>query len=564
MSAVAHPRSGYPIGPRVPWLIGFLCLGYLVAVPIGYMAFDSLTEGGFTLAAYREFFDDPKLRAAMRNSLLVAAGVAVLSVLVGAPLAFGVARTSMRGKTIVSATMIVSLVSPDFLLAMAYIALAGPNVGYFNLALRRVFDLDVMTGPLNIFTLWGLIFTALPHGVSYVFLTLVPALRNVDPALEEASRVQGAGALQTLRDVTLPLMRPALMSGALLAFAGSLAMYGPPHMLRLNVLTISIRESLIRLDFKGASAASIVLILMSLVALVVYRRSTRQAGRFRTVGGKSFGGRDTDLGWVGHAFTAVGIAYVLAALIVPYGGMLVISLMKSVGLGFSAGNWSFDNYRVVFSDPAVRAAAQLSITLAASAATLVAVLGFLVAHVLVRSKIPARSLLDYLSIVPLAVPGTALAIALAVIYLNPPLNMLGLYGSFGILFVAYVTRFVTFGVRTSQSALIQLSPEFEEASRVAGANGLTTVAFITLPMMRQTFIYTWLLVFVLALPELSASIILKGIHTQTLSTVLLDIWNGNGGLAQACAFGMTMFVSVAAILGVAAALSRKAGIRMGG
>ncbi|MBN9496196.1 MAG: iron ABC transporter permease [Alphaproteobacteria bacterium] len=564
MSAVAQPRSGYPIGPLVPWLIGFLCLSYLVAIPIGYMAYDSLTDGGFTLAAYREFFDDPKLRVAMRNSLLVAAGVAVLSVLVGAPLAFGVARTNMRGKAIVSATMIVSLVSPDFLLAMAYIALAGPNVGYFNLALRRVFDLDIMSGPLNIFTLWGLIFTALPHGVSYVFLTLVPALRNVDPALEEASRVQGAGALQTLRDVTLPLMRPALMSGALLAFAGSLAMYGPPHMLRLNVLTISIRESLIRLDFKGASAASIILILMSLVALVVYRRSTRQAERFRTVGGKSFGGRDTDLGWVGHAFTALGIAYVLAALIVPYGGMLVISLMKSVGLGFSAGNWSFDNYRVVFADPAVRAAAQLSITLAASAATLVAILGFLVAHVVVRSKIPARSLLDYLSIIPLAVPGTALAIALAVIYLNPPLNMLGLYGSFGILFVAYITRFVTFGVRTSQSALIQLSPEFEEASRVAGANGLTTVGFITLPMMRQTFIYTWLLVFVLALPELSASIILKGIHTQTLSTVLLDIWNGNGGLAQACAFGMTMFVSVATILGAAAALSRKAGIRMGG
>ncbi len=548
----------------VPWLIGFLCLGYLVAVPIGYMAYDSLTDGGFTLAAYREFFDDPKLRVAMRNSLLVAAGVAFLSVLVGAPLAFGVARSNMRGKAIVGATMIVALVSPDFLLAMAYIALAGPNVGYFNLALRRVLDLEGLSGPLNIFTLWGLIFTALPHGVSYVFLTLAPALRNVDPALEEASRVQGAGALQTLRDVTLPLMRPALMSGALLAFAGSLAMYGPPHMLRLNVLTISIRESLIRLDFKGASAASIILILMSLLALIVYRRSTRQAERFRTVGGKSFGGRDTDLGWVGHAFTALGIAYVLAALIVPYGGMLVISMMKSVGLGFSAGNWSLDNYRVVFADPAVRAAAELSIMLAASAATLVVALGFLVAYVIVRSRIPARALLDYLSIIPLAVPGTALAIALAVIYLNPPLNMLGLYGSFGILFVAYLTRFVTFGVRTNQSALIQLSPEFEEASRVAGANGMTTVGLITLPMMRQTLVYTWLLVFVLALPELSASIILKGIHTQTLSTVLLDIWNGNGGLAQACAFGMTMFVSVAAILGVAAALSRKSGIRIGG
>lgn len=521
------------------------------------MAYDSLTDEGVTLEAYREFFADAKLRAAMRNTLLVATGVAVLSVLVGAPLAFGVARTDMRGKGIVGATMIVSLVSPDFLLAMAYIALAGPNVGYLNLALRNVFDLQTTSGPLDIFTLWGLILTALPHGVAYVFLTLTPALRNVDPALEEAARVQGAGPLATLRDVTLPLMRPALLSGALLAFAGSLAMFGPPHMLRLHVLTISIRESLIRLDFKGASAASMVLIAMSLVALAVYRHSTRQAERFRTVGGKSFGGRAKASGLVGHAFAALGLIYVLAALVVPYGGMFVVSLMKTVGHGFEAGNWSLDNYRAVFADPAVRAAAKLSIGLAAGAATTVVALGFLVAYVVSRTKLPMRGLLDGLATVPLAVPGTALAIALVVIYLNPPLNALGFYGSFGILFVAYATRFVTFGVRTSQSALIQLSPEFEEASRVAGARGLTTVALITVPMMRATLLYTWLLVFVLALPELGASIVLKGIHTQTLSTVLLDVWNGNGGLAQACAFGITMFVSVAAILALAALISRK-------
>jgi iron(III) transport system permease protein len=222
----------------IAWAIAALWLAYLVAIPIGYMTVDSLTDDGLTLAAYVEFFEDPKLRTAMRNSLTVAAGVAVLSVLVGAPLAFGVVRTRMHGRSVVSAAMIVCLVSPDFLLAMAYIALAGPNAGYFNQALRTVFELKTESGPLNIFTLWGLVLTALPHGVSYVFLALVPALRNVDPALEEASRVQGAGPIETIRDVTLPLMRPALLSGALLAFSGSLAMYGPPHMLRLNVLTI--------------------------------------------------------------------------------------------------------------------------------------------------------------------------------------------------------------------------------------------------------------------------------------------------------------------------------------
>ena len=271
---------------RIAWVGSIVWLLYLVAVPFGYMIVDSLTEDGVTLQHFGDFAADPKLRAATLNSLLVATGVAALSVLVGAPLAFGVARTAMRGKAMVRATVIVSLISPDFLIAMAYIALAGPNAGYFNRIIRDGLGIGSGPGPLDIYSLWGLIFTALPHGVSYVFIALVPALRNMDPALDEAARLQGASGLRTVRDVTLPLMRPALLSGALLAFAGSLAMFGPPHMLRLNVLTIATREALVRLDFKAASATSVVLIALSLVALLLYRRSVRQAERFRTLGVK--------------------------------------------------------------------------------------------------------------------------------------------------------------------------------------------------------------------------------------------------------------------------------------
>jgi len=543
---------------RIAWVASIAWLLYLVAVPIGYMVVDSVTEDGITLQHFADFVADPKLRAATLNSLLVATGVAVLSVLVGAPLAFGVARTAMRGKGIVRATVIVSLISPDFLIAMAYIALAGPNAGYFNRIIRDGLGIGSGPGPLDIFSLWGLIFTALPHGVSYVFIALVPALRNMDPALDEAARLQGASGLRTVRDITLPLMRPALLSGALLAFAGSLAMFGPPHMLRLNVLTIATREALVRLDFKAASATSVVLIALSLVALLFYRRSVRQADRFRTLGGKGFTHRDAGLGKAVHLLTALGVAYALISLVIPYGGMLMVSLMKSVGQGVTWGNWTFANYVEVFADAGVRKAAVQSFLLAAGSATLVVIMGFLTAYMIVRTRYAGRGLLDYLSILPLAVPGTALAIALAVVYLHWPLNSLALYGTFGILFVAYLTRFITFGVRTSQTTLIQLSPELEEASRVCGASSMTTLALIVMPLMRQALIYAWILVFILALPELSASVVLKGIHTQTLSTVLLDIWNGNGGLAMACALGMSMFAAVSGLLIVAIAVAKTA------
>src|SRR5687768_6477351 len=164
---------------RIAWVASIVWLLYLVAVPFGYMIVDSVTEDGVTFQHFADFAADPKLRAATLNSLLVATGVAALSVLVGAPLAFGVARTAMRGKAMVRATVIVSLISPDFLIAMAYIALAGPNAGYFNRIIRDGLGIGSGPGPLDIFSLWGLIFTALPHGVSYVFIALVPALRNM-------------------------------------------------------------------------------------------------------------------------------------------------------------------------------------------------------------------------------------------------------------------------------------------------------------------------------------------------------------------------------------------------
>ena len=544
----------------IAWAAAMGWLAYLVGLPIGYMVVDGITDDdGLTLANIATFAADPRLRLATLNSLLVAAGVALLSVLVGTPLAFGVARTAMRGKGLVQATIIISLVSPDFLLAMAYIALAGPNAGYVNVVVRAALGLGDGPGPLNIFSLWGLIFTALPHGVSYVFLALVPALHNLDPALDEAARVQGARAWSTVRDITLPLLRPALLSGALLAFAGCLAMYGPPQMLRLNVLTISIREALLALDFKAASVASLTLIAVSLAALALYRHSTRQAERFRTMGGKSFAHRPVDIGLATYAIAALGVVYCFMALIVPYGTLFAVSFMKSVGDGFTAGNWTLANYYVVFTNPVARAAAQLSLRLAASSATLVVAMGFLVAYLLVRSRVRTRALLDYLSILPLAVPGTALAIALIVVYLNPPLNVLGLYGSVGILLVAYLTRFVPFGTRASQSALMQLAPELEEASRISGAGALKTVLVITAPLVRHALVYGWILVFILALPELSASVILKGLDTQTLSTVLLDVWNGNGGLAAASAFGIAIFVCVGTLLLVARRIGKRAG-----
>ncbi|WP_316980287.1 ABC transporter permease [Shumkonia mesophila] len=539
--------------------IATIWLVLLIAMPVGVIIITSFYNEGFTLANYRDFASSASLLRATANSLTVSMGIALLSLLIGGTLAFGVARTQMRFKTLVRTAMIIALISPEFLLAMGYILLAGPNAGYFNVALRAFFSLPQTSGPLNVFTLFGLILTALPNGVAYVFLTMAPAFSNMDPALEEAARMKGATAFGAVRDITVPLMRPAMLSGALLAFATSLAMFGPPQMLGINVLTVAIRNALINLDFSLAAVAAIVLVGLSVVALLIQRLSVRHGERYRTLGGKSFRARTIDVGAGTHALSALGLFYALMALVVPYGGMLTASLMKSIGNGFTAGNWTVENYVVIFTDHAIFRAVMLSFSLAAASATIVVLTGIVVAYVVLRTRLPGRSILDYLSVMPLAIPGTALAFALVVAYLNWPLNLLGFYGTPAILLVAYLARYVPIGVRNCQSSLLQIAAELEEASRVFSAGEFKTVWNITIPLILPSIIYTWILVFILAVPELSSSIVLRGFGTQTVSTALLGIWSGNGGLAVASAFGISLFILVGSLFGAAAIILKRSG-----
>lgn len=554
----AAPRRFASWGVGAGW-VSLLWLALLIAMPVSVILVTSVYDEGFTLQHYSAFAARPALLSATANSFIVAAGIAVLSLLIGGPLAFGVARTDMRFKTLVRTAMIIALISPEFLLAMGYILLAGPNAGYVNVALRGILGSSETAGPLNVFTLWGLVLTALPNGVAFVFLTMTPAFSNMDPALDEAARMKGASALGAVRTVTLPLMRPAMLSGMLLAFATSLAMYGPPQMLGIDTLTVAIRNALVDLDFSLASVAALVLVCLSIVALVVQRVSTRHSERYRTLGGKSFRARTIDLGRGTHLLSALGFVYALVALVVPYGGMLTASLMKSIGNGFTADNWTLANYGVILTDSSIARAAMLSLGLAAASATIVVVTGLVVAYVVLRTRMRGRVVLDYLSVMPLAIPGTALAFALVVAYLNWPLNMSGFYGTPAILLMAYLARFVPVGVRNSQSGLLQIAPELEEASRVFGAGEFKTLLSITVPLVLPSILYTWILVFIMAIPELSASVILRGFGTQTIATSLIGIWSGNGGLAVASAFGISIFAVVGTLFGLAAWILRRSG-----
>lgn len=539
-------------GPLV-WVVAVAIVVYLVCIPIGFIIYESFTKesGAFSLVNYLRVLRRSYVIQAISNTILMALGIGALSVLVGVPLAFGVSRTNMVGKAFVKNAVIVAIMTPPFLLAMAYIILAGPNAGLVNRLIRTLFHLSMDVGPFNVFSLWALVVLGVPTGAAIVFLQVFPALENMDPYLEESARMSGAGPARTALTVTLPLMRPAIFSGVLLTFGSTVAMYGVPHMLNIKVLTIAIRESVVLMDFKAGAVLSVMVTIMSLGAVFLYRVSVRSGKRFQTITARGFRPNVMRLKRSRHLFTAFGVAYALFAFVVPYSTLAMTSFLKSLGLGLNWENLTFRNYAQLVHTPLPRLAFTNSMVLGIGTASVAMALGIVIGYLIVHFSGRGPQALDYLAGLPMGIAGTALAAGLIFMYLTAPLSYLSLYATLWLLLIAYVTRQLPVAVRFCQSALMQIGSELEEASRMCGATWFQTLRKITIPLAKTGIVYAWILVFIQAFPELSSSILLRNVGTDVVSTAILDLWDGSGGLPLASAFAAIVFLLVTGMVAVA-------------
>ena len=550
--AMARKKVHWDTG-KVLFIFSVAIAAFLVCVPVGFLLWESLTTkgGDLTLANFYKYLARGNVREAIFNTLLVSIGISGLGCVLGVTLAFGVSRTNMWGKRLVRSAVIISVMTPPFLLTLAYIILGGPNEGMVNKLLRGWFNLSTTYGPINVYSIWALIVLGVPMGTAVIFLMTFPALENMDPYLEEAARTSGASPLRSAFDVTIPLVKPAILSGMMLAFGQTVAMYGVPRMLNINVLTLVIRESLVIMDFKGGAVLSVIITVLSLAVVFLYRWSLRSGKRYNTISAKGFRPNVMRLGGGRHIFTALGILYAIFAFLLPYATLITASFMKSVGQGLHLDNFTLYNYTSIFDSAETWVALKNSFYLAFGTASIVVLVGLVIAYILVRTKVRGRGALEYLCNIPMGISGTALAMGLIFMYLTPPLSELKLYGTLGIILVAYCTRQLPSGVRYSQSSLLQISVELEEASRVAGAGWIRTMVKITIPLIKTSLVYAWILSFINAFPELSTSVMLRNAGTSVVATAILELWDGAGGLPQAAAFGSVVFLVVAFLVMVA-------------
>jgi iron(III) transport system permease protein len=536
-------------------------VGYLALIPLVYLLWTTFSDAeGFSLGGFARAYGDARIGELVANSLWFAAGSALLSLAVGTALAYFNVRTDVPFKALFFAASIIPLIIPGILYTIAWIFLASPTIGLLNSLIEPVFG----PGTFDIFTVWGMIWVEGLHLSPIAFLFMVAAFRSTDPSLEESSLMSGATRVQTFRRVTLPLVRPALLSAALIMLVRSLESFEVPALLGLQngiyVFTSRIFQVLrsFPVDFAGAGALAVGL--LALAALGVWLSNVLSRGHAGgTITGKGFRPRPIDLGrWkpvVGGGILLYFFVTVLAPLMVLLYTALLPYYRPPSAEAFASMN--FDNFVAVFNLPSVPTALKNSLILGSGAATIVMALMAVAAWVVVRSGIPGRQVLDHIAFSPLVIPGLVLGVGIAFVYLRSPLPI---YGTLLILLIAYCTRYLPYGMRYAVSGMQTISTELEESAQVSGAGWWATFRRVLLPLIAPALLAGWVYIFVVSFRELSSSILLYTPGNEVLSISIWELY-ANARFGELSALGVIMVLVLAVLVAVAYKVGARVGLR---
>lgn len=575
MSTIALPRSirhSFPLlrdpALLIP-LVGTGVLVYLAVLPLFMLLLGSFQvevaprEFILALKNYRAAYASEYTYSTFKNSLIFAAGSSALTFALGALLAWLVERTNTPLRIIFIPLAVVPLILPGVLEAIAWIFLLSPKFGYLNMALMVLFGLE--SPPFNVFSLGGMIWVHAVGQVPLAFLMMVAAFKSMDPSLEESAMMSGANTWQTLRRVTLRLLMPTSASVLLILFVRTLESFETPALIgipaRIFVYTSEIYLAFNEYppDYGRGAALAVGLLILSAAGVWLYTRSTREGKRFQTVTGKAFRPRQFDLGpwrWVGFGFL---IVYFLVVVLLPFLVMLWASFLPF----FATPSWdaleklTFENYQYLFGFRPFWDAMQNSIVLALMSASIAMVLTSLIAWIVYKSRLPGSWILDFLAFVPITVPGIVLGMALILLYVAFPLPI---YGTIWVLLIAYVTRYIPYGMRSASGSILQIHSELEEAAGASGASWWQTFWRVTLPLLRPGFVAGWIYIFVVSFREFSTSVLLATGESRVLSILLFTMFE-QGQVTVVAAIGILMILTLLAIVAIFYKLTGRIGIQ---
>jgi len=545
---------------------------YLVVPPLILLVISTFTSSGdqlpteattWSLANYINVFNDAETFILFRNSLIYALATVIISLTIAGILVWLIERTDLPGRNIVFGLILLPIAIPGLVKAIGWAMLANPNMGLLNVWFREIFGAGENYGPLNIYSLTGIIFVSALSHVPSVVLMLAGTFRNFDPALEEASESSGAHWSKTQRFITLPLLKPSLFAAFIYFFASGLDDFQIPAILGMNA-GIHVFSTRIYLathpvdgvpDFGLASTYSMLLLLMAMALIFLYRRMVRKGEKFAVITGKGYRPRRATLGnWKYVALGGV-VLYLMFAAIMPMLSLLWVSLQPWFALPSvqSFGRITTANYTELADMGQFHVALFNTLLVAPIVATVTMLLSTLIAWTSVRGAFSGKTIPDFLTFINLAVPTVVLGLAILFVYLSfPPLRVF--YGTVWILVIAFTTRYLTYTTRLMGGAVIQIHKELEEASDVSGATRWKTFSGVTLPLLLPSFLNGWLWTAVHSLREATLAVMLVTPANVVLASMIWASWQEGTSTGTVAAMSVIV-VGITSILALASRIS---------
>jgi iron(III) transport system permease protein len=541
-----------------PWILFFL-MALTVAVPLGFLVLGSFSSGRFlgeidlselTLDNYRVVWGSPATHAVFANTMIYAFGAISIGVPLAVALAFLVERTNIPCKIWIYTGVTLCLAMPGLLHSMAYVLLLSPKIGFINKFLMNVFGLT--TAPFNIYGLGGMAFVEGLRLVPTAFLMMLPLLRNMDPSLEEAATISGAGPLFVLRRVTTVLMLPGIVAVLIYQLVSTLEVFEVPSIIGMPAgiyvfstrIYAALHSTSALPDYGKANALAILYLLIAVAMTVVYLKVINRAERFSIITGKGYRPRTIELGswrWVALALVFV---YLLAAFMLPFTVLAYTSFLPYLQVPSARALQSFSwiNYQKILNTDLIGVVVRNTLVMTAVAATLTVVLSFLISVVVVRSKFWGRKLLDQIAFMPHAIPGMVMGLALLWVFLKIDVFGLPIFGTIWSMAIAFTITFVAYGTRTMNAAILQIHRDLEEAALISGASPWSTARRIFVPLIMPTVVGLWLWAVLHAVRAAGLPLMLyQGANNQVLSVMIWNMWT-DGAIAQVGAVATIMIL----------------------
>jgi iron(III) transport system permease protein len=538
-------------------LVASTIAGAAIITPVLVVFWRSFTSGrlgfdvGLNLANYARVFNDKDIMPMLSNSVIYAAGAALLGTALGALLAWIVARTNTPGKALVELMPLYPILMPTIMKNIAWILLLAPKSGILNGMLQQFLGIETLV--FNAFTMAGMIWVFGLACVPLGYLFLLPVFLSFDPSLEESAYIAGSKPMHTMFKITFPLAMPAFLSAFVLNFLRGLRSFETPVLQgtpgNIKVFVSRVYDSM-ALEFNTglATSYSVVLVVLSVITLYFYVRATRFSERYATITGKGYRVRVIDIGpWKYLTFLLVFL-YFLAGILIPFIVLIVVSMIPyydyDTFMKFPT-NAVLTNYFVVMRHPSFVTGLYNSLVLSVTIAIVTVLAGITMAFTIYRTRAWGTKLFEFIGTLPLAFPPLVLSVGLVIIFIGTPL-----YNSLWALGIGLFVAYFPYAFRNASGSIVNIHKELDEAAWVHGAKWRHVFFKITLPILKPSVGGALFYIFIEAIRNVDVAVLLTAPGKEYGPVTLFEYFRV-GQWAEAAAGGVIYLIILIVAVSVA-------------